>query len=141
MYTIKLFSLADFNQSDDVKAFFESKFCYFIYDNLINSKVENDGDIEICEIEKDEMIGFLDRLEKFRDEFEWIFAAPLDEWLDDNDPEVLQDIWIRLAGPNWDMFDFLYIEMAYCYRLLMMRRSIENIYNSGDKVIMVVERG
>ena len=140
MFTIKLFSLAEFNQSDDAKPFFESKFCYFIYDNLINSKVENDGDTEICVIEKDEMIGFLDRLEKFREEFDWIFAAPLDEWLKDNDPAVLQEVWIRLAGPDWDMFDFLYIEMAYCYRLLMMRWYIKNIYATFDKVVMVVER-
>lgn len=140
MYTIKLFSLAEFNQSDDAKAFFESKFCYFIYDNLINSKVENDGDIEICEIEKDEMIGFLDHLDNFRDELDWIFAVPLDEWLEDDDPEVLQEIWMRIAHKDWDLYSYPYMEMAYCYRLLMMRWYIQNIYAAFDKVVMVVEK-
>ena len=138
VFTIKLYSLTDFNNS--VEPFFESKFCYFIYDNLINSKVENDGDIEICEIEKDEMIGFLDRLDNFRDEFDWIFAVPLDEWLEDDDPEMLFEIWMRIAGPDWDKFEFPYMEMAYCYRLINMRWYIKNIYATFDKVVMVVER-
>ena len=141
MPTIKLYSLAEIKESsNDVKPFFESKFCYFIYDNLVNSKVENDGDTEICEIEKDEMLRFLDRLDNFRDEFDWIFAVPLDEWLEDDDPEMLLETWKRVAGPDWDMFNYPYMEMAYCYRLLMMRRSIKNLYVTGDKIVMVVER-
>lgn len=140
MFTIKLYSLAEFKESSDVKPFFESKFCYFIYDNLINSRVENDGQISIVEIEKDEMLKFLDRLDNFRDEFDWIFAVPLDEWLEDDDPEMLLETWKRVAGPDWDMFGFPYMEMAYCFRLLMMRWYIKNIYATFDKVVMVVEK-